>query len=185
MQNPFTHRRHGGDDDRRESNEDAEKNRGSRTVIVAVVHQQNDDLLDERGIAALSPFDRADFDAHVARCPDCAAQRLASERLLSFRPKVPALPPGLVERALESGAIDEATKRELLAAVAHRGRRPQAGVHPIFVLGWVGLFAGLGMIGISLEQPRWWPPAILVTAISFGVLSVPLAAREMQSRKHA
>lgn len=76
------------------------------------------EILDERGIAALSPFDRADFDAHVARCPDCAAQRLASERLLSFRPKVPALPPGLVERALEIHEIRAAAARE------RRTRRP-------------------------------------------------------------
>ena len=90
----------------------------------------------------------------------------------------------LVERALESGVIDDATKRELLEVVTHQRKRG-AGPHPVFALGWVGLFAGLGMIGISMDQYHWWPAGLLTTAVSFGVLSVPLAAREMQSRKHA
>ena len=48
-------------------------------------------ILDERRITALSPFEKADFDAHVARCADCAAQRAASESLESFRAEVPPL----------------------------------------------------------------------------------------------
>ena len=89
----------------------------------------------------------------------------------------------LVERALENGAIDDQTKRELLGAVTNK--RTPTGYHPLFLLGWVGLFAGLGMIGISMGNDHWLSPAIMTTAVSFGVLSVPLAARELQSRKHA
>ena len=91
----------------------------------------------------------------------------------------------LVERALDSGAIDAQTKRELVETVANA--RAKAGPGAVFSLGWVGLFAGLGMIGtgLALEPYDWWPAGIMTTAISFGVLSIPLAARELQSRKHA
>ena len=92
----------------------------------------------------------------------------------------------LVERALESGAIDDETKRQLLEAVTNRRHGLAPGHHPVFVIGWVGLFAGLGMMGIATTGLyHWWPAAIMTTAISFGVLSVPLAARELQSRRHA
>lgn len=95
------------------------------------------EILDGRGIAALSPFDRVDFDAHVARCPDCAAQRLASERLLSFRAEVPALPPALVERALELNEIRAAAARE------RRTRRPVI-VGSLFAFGAIAaLLAGV------------------------------------------
>jgi anti-sigma factor RsiW len=75
-------------------------------------------ILDERRIAALSPFERADLDAHIARCPDCAAQCRASESLGSFRAEVPPLPAALVERALELQQL------RATAAVERRARRP-------------------------------------------------------------
>jgi hypothetical protein len=90
----------------------------------------------------------------------------------------------LIERALESGSVDESIKKELLAAVTDK-RRPGHRTHPVFLLGWVGLCAGVGMMVIALNYSYWWEPAILTTAISFGVLSVPIAAREIQSRRHA
>ena len=95
------------------------------------------EILDGRGIAALSPFDRADFDAHVACCPDCARQRLASDRLFSFREDVPALPPALVERAVELHEIRAAAARE------RRTRRPVI-VGSLFAFGAIAaLLAGV------------------------------------------
>lgn len=89
----------------------------------------------------------------------------------------------LVEKALESGAIDERTKRELVEAVT---AKPPGLAHPLFLIGWVGLFAGIGMIVLATtNQPYLWEPAILTAAVSFGVLSVPIASRELQSRRHA
>lgn len=97
------------------------------------------EILDGRGIAALSPFDRVDFDAHVARCPDCAAQRLASDRLVTFRAEVPALPPALVERALELHEIRAAAARE------RRTRRPVI----------VGSLLAFGAIAAMLAGVPW------------------------------
>ncbi len=90
----------------------------------------------------------------------------------------------LIEKALDSGTIDERTKRELVEAVAKKPLgRAREGVHPVFTLGWIGLFAGIGMVIVALGEERWWRPAVMTTAISFGVLSVPMAVRELQSRK--
>lgn len=75
-------------------------------------------ILDERRIASLSPFESADVNAHLAGCPDCAAQCLASEQLQSFRREVPPLPQALVERALELHGARAA------AAFERRSRRP-------------------------------------------------------------
>ena len=94
----------------------------------------------------------------------------------------------LVEKALESGAIDDATKRELLDAVTRRSsRRTTPSPHPLLMLGWLGLFVGGGMMIIATEPSSrdLWKPAVLVTLISFGVMSLPIAMRELQARKHA
>jgi hypothetical protein len=75
-------------------------------------------ILDERRIAALSPFEKADLDAHLALCPDCAAQCRASESLASFRAGAPPLPEALVERAIEINRLRSA------AVLERRARRP-------------------------------------------------------------
>ena len=89
----------------------------------------------------------------------------------------------LLERALDSGAIDDATKRELLAAVT--GKPTTARGHSVLVAGWIGLSVGIGLIVLAMMHRMSWEPAILITAVSFGVLSVPMAMREMQARRHA
>lgn len=86
----------------------------------------------------------------------------------------------LVERALESGAIDDTTKRELVAAVVGGST---SGMHPLLAVGWIGLFAGLGMIGLAFGDYPMWRPGIMTTAISFGVVSLPLASRELNQRR--
>jgi hypothetical protein len=75
-------------------------------------------ILDERGTAALSTAERADFDAHIARCAECAGQSRASERLLSFRTDVPPLPAALQDRARQLEDLRSAK------APASRSRRP-------------------------------------------------------------
>lgn len=101
----------------------------------------------------------------------------------------------LVERALESGAIDESTKRELLDVVtgkveqARKDAAKEAGVgagsKTLFVLGWLGLFAGLGMLTLHLLEAGdyWFIPAILTSTVGFGALSMPLAMRELHARR--
>jgi hypothetical protein len=75
-------------------------------------------VLDERGVAALSPFEKADFEAHIAGCLECALQCRVSERLLPFRSDVPPLPESLIERARQLHELRAATARE------RRSRRP-------------------------------------------------------------
>ncbi|MEM7201887.1 MAG: hypothetical protein AAF628_16590 [Planctomycetota bacterium] len=92
----------------------------------------------------------------------------------------------LVEKALSHGHIDEATKREMLAAVT--GQRDATGrISPTMAAGWVGLFVGLGLTAAALigagDARDLWLPAVMTTAISFGVISLPLAQRELQDRR--
>jgi hypothetical protein len=85
-------------------------------------------VLDSREIAALSPFDRQDFEAHLEHCGACAAQRLVSERLRSFRAEVPPLPAPLTARAWQ---LDEA----LAAAARERRLRRPVLVRSLLLLG--------------------------------------------------
>ena len=88
----------------------------------------------------------------------------------------------LIERALDSGAIDEATQRELVASVV---KRPTQRMPWLFVAGWIGLFVGVGLIVVGSMSHRMdymLPQAIMVVTVSFAVLSLPIAAREFTSR---
>ncbi len=89
----------------------------------------------------------------------------------------------LVAQALQAGQLDERLRHELLGAVAAPGPKT-----PIWVvLGWLGLFAGIGLliVAATTNERDMWPAGIMVTAVSFAVLSLPIAAREMQGRKTA
>lgn len=88
----------------------------------------------------------------------------------------------LVHKALDSGAIDAETKAMLVRVVAERGA---AQVSPMFAVGWIGLFVGGAMIAagsMTYEARDVLPAGIVVAVVSFGVLSMPIAAREMLYR---
>lgn len=100
----------------------------------------------------------------------------------------------LVERALQEGNLDEATRAQLLDSVSAPG---WAGIlqqqiaflarHAVFVLGWLGIFTGLGVVawgGIESEDHAMGI-GVVVALISFGVVTVPLALREIQGRSRA
>jgi anti-sigma factor RsiW len=55
--------------------------------------------LDDRELSELSGAKRAELEAHVSRCAECARQCLASEQMKSFRTDVPPMPESLHERA--------------------------------------------------------------------------------------
>jgi len=88
----------------------------------------------------------------------------------------------LVERALESGVLDQATKRELVQAIT--GRAPRRGTHWLFLLGWIGLFVGVALVILGVDNDDLWPAAIVVTCVSFAVLTIPIASRELHARAH-
>jgi hypothetical protein len=96
----------------------------------------------------------------------------------------------LVESALKSGAVDAATKSLLLAALAEgaKGGRSEPRASPLFALGWIGLCAGIAMIVIYYTAPAsrgTLPAGVITCAISFGLLSLPMAARELYARTHS
>ncbi len=84
----------------------------------------------------------------------------------------------LVEKAMEKGDLDAATKRQLVQAVV--GESPRWS--PLLVIGWLGLCVGLGMLAVaclSYGNERMFQQAILVTCGGFGLLSLPIAMREL------
>jgi anti-sigma factor RsiW len=94
-------------------------------------------ILDERRVAALSPFERADFDAHIARCDECAAQCRADEQVFSFRSDVPPLPSSLSETARQ---LHEA---RAAAALERRTTRRPVLIGSLLLLGAAAtMFAG-------------------------------------------
>ena len=97
----------------------------------------------------------------------------------------------LVERALQEGNLDDATRKQLLDSISASG---WAGAlqqqiaflarHVVFVSGWLGIFTGLGMTawgGIEGDQDVIGI-GVVVALISFGVVTVPMALRELQGR---
>lgn len=94
----------------------------------------------------------------------------------------------LLEKALESGAIDEATKRRLVETVARpEGAAGPPGGSPAVVLGaigWIGIFVGAALLVVGyLGEEDLMHPGMLVALISFGLVSVPFALRELNARK--
>lgn len=56
-----------------------------------------------------------------------------------------------------------------------------------FVVGWLGIFAGLGMAawGGADGDEDILGGGLLMSFLSFGVVTVPLALRELQARNRA
>src|SRR5688572_30744753 len=72
-------------------------------------------VLDTHRSARLAPAERAQVDAHLAACAECAAAWVAQTELLALR--VPAVPSTLLERALLSSRLPQ-------SAPARRARLP-------------------------------------------------------------
>ena len=94
----------------------------------------------------------------------------------------------LLEKAIESGAIDERTKRELLETVTDRPRSSpsQPWTLPAVLLasGWVGIFAGAALVLVgTIEDQDLVPIGTIVGLVSFGIVSVPVALRELHASK--
>lgn len=100
----------------------------------------------------------------------------------------------LVERALQDGNLDDTARKQLLESISAPG---WAGIlhqqiaflarHVVFVVGWLGIFTGLGLTawgGIEGEEDVLGV-GVVVALISFGVVTVPMALRELQGRSRA
>ena len=100
----------------------------------------------------------------------------------------------VLEKALHSGQLDEETKRSLASSISGDPRRSRPewltslyqGIvylcrHSIFVCGWVGIFAGVAMMLIG--GPDVFAGGVVTALVSFGIVTVPLALRELEARR--
>lgn len=82
----------------------------------------------------------------------------------------------LIEAALRNPSLPAETQRQLIQAL-----QPKPVRWP-FALGWLGVFAGIGMLFLGLEGLPLWA-VVNLTALSFGLITLPLALREVEARR--
>lgn len=90
----------------------------------------------------------------------------------------------LIRAALQSGTIDEALKRELLAALAAstNERPPRSARGSVWAgFGWVAFCVGIALLFLD----GTFEAGAIVAASGFALLSMPIAMREAQGGRHA
>lgn len=108
-----------------------------------------------------------------------ASQNRARERREKLR---------IIEEAIRSGNLDAATQQEFVAELT--GRRPEvrpsespaasprsAWARLAFGIGWLCLFVGLALLAIDDRDALY--AGIVVAVIGFGLVTLPLALREL------
>ncbi|MBK8975721.1 MAG: hypothetical protein IPM29_07330 [Planctomycetes bacterium] len=102
----------------------------------------------------------------------------------------------ILEQALRSGHLDEATKAELVGELT--GRRPaqHAGAvvrrsrptRILFALGWLAFFVGAALTAVDAISPfenGLMLPGIIVAGCGFAAMSLPIAVREFERSQAA
>ena len=98
----------------------------------------------------------------------------------------------VIEDAIKNGNLEPDVKQELVGELTGRRphrRRPHVVPGPeirgkfVFGIGWLGLFTGIGLM--LMGERDVFEAGCLMTALSFGVVSLPLALRELDARKRA
>jgi hypothetical protein len=102
----------------------------------------------------------------------------------------------VIEKAIESGRIDEETRRALVKALTPDTQWLSAlawqlkGMvrNLLFVCGWITMFVGIGVL-IASETFRWGSDAsaggLIAAFVGFALVTLPLALRELSRRKAA
>jgi hypothetical protein len=95
----------------------------------------------------------------------------------------------VIEEALRSGNLDAGEKQELMSQLT--GRRPRrreteheprhAGAKFVFGIGWLGLFTGIALMTMGGDEP--FQAGVFTAALSFALVSLPLALRELDGRQ--
>lgn len=100
----------------------------------------------------------------------------------------------LIEKALQAQNLDDATRKQLIDGLTATGwmstlqqQLTFLARNAMFVIGWLGIFAGLGMAawGGADGDEDILGGGLLMSFLSFGVVTVPLALRELQARRRA
>ncbi len=100
----------------------------------------------------------------------------------------------LIERALQAESLDDTTRKQLIDGLTATGwlstlqqQLTFLARNGIFVIGWLGIFTGLGMAawGGADGDGDILGGGLLMSFISFGIVTVPLALRELQARNRA
>ena len=100
----------------------------------------------------------------------------------------------LIEKALESTSLDEESRKQLLDGLTSSGwvallqqQFTFLARNVVFVCGWLGIFTGIGMAswGGANDIEELLGIGLLVGFIGLGVVTVPLALRELQDRRRA
>ncbi len=97
----------------------------------------------------------------------------------------------VLEGAIRSGNLDAQTQQDLMEGLAGGRRRrhrpaataPQPRGRYLYGLGWLGMFVGIGLMLVGDRDV--FEAGIIVTAISFGVVTLPFAMREFEQRRGA
>ena len=87
----------------------------------------------------------------------------------------------LIDRAVSDPTLDPQRRDELLRSLAHTA----APISATTTIGWISFCAGaaLGAIGLTSELPVLLSVGIVVVAVGFALLSLPLVARELATRE--
>jgi hypothetical protein len=100
----------------------------------------------------------------------------------------------VIEKALHADALDDETRRAIVNSLSAEAREgwPQwlanlyQGVvylcrHAIFVCGWIGMFVGIALMLVGDQE--MFTSGVIGTLVSLGVVTVPLALRELEARR--
>ena len=100
----------------------------------------------------------------------------------------------LIEKALESTSLDEESRKQLLDGLTSSGwvallqqQFTFLARNAIFVVGWLGIFTGIGMAswGGANDTEELLGIGLLVGFVSLGLVTIPMALRELQTRRRA
>ncbi len=103
----------------------------------------------------------------------------------------------LMEKALQAGSLDDETRRVLLDQLSGRNKqRPEwlttlsqhlvfLSRNAFFVVGWIGLFTGIALwvVGMGFGPEEMGFAGVITALVSFGVVTVPMALREVERRR--
>ncbi len=88
----------------------------------------------------------------------------------------------ILEEAMRNDQVDPETKRRIIESI-QSPNTAVTGARLLFGLGWIAFFLGIGLM-LAGQRDLFEGGAIL-SAIGFGLVTLPMAFREIDARKRA